>query len=105
MRQFPANHYVVLEGEAPSDVLVVLNKWLGEMNSQPLTERLFVYSTMESEETKDIRAELRGMSPTADWKPFRVWFLRPHGNGCFGYKMSVVSTSGDGKIGGWAGSI
>jgi len=44
----------VLEGEVPSDVLVILNKWLSKMNSQLLTERLFVYSTMESEDTKDI---------------------------------------------------
>jgi len=105
VRQFPTNHYVVLEGEVPSDVLVILNKWLSKMNSQLLTERLFVYSTMESEDTKDIFAEMREMSTTADWKPFRVWVLRPNGNGCFGYKMSVVSTSGDGKIGGWEGSI
>jgi hypothetical protein len=93
----------VLEGEVPSDVLVILNKWLSKMNSQLLTERLFVYSTMESEDTKDIFAEMREMSTTADWKPFRVWVLRPNGNGCFGYKMSVVSTSGDGMIGGWEG--
>ena len=78
MRQFPTNHYVVLEGEVPSDVLVILNKWLSKMNSQLLTERLFVYSTMESEDTKDIFAEMREMSTTTDWKPFRVWVLRPN---------------------------
>jgi len=105
VRQFPLNHYVVLEGEVPSDVLMVLNRWLGEMNSQLLTERLWVYSKIETEETLDIFAGLREMSPTADWKPFRVWFLRPHGNGCFGYKMSAVSSSADGRIGGWAGSF
>ena len=105
MRQFPLNHYVVLEGEVPSDVMVVLNKWLGEMNSQLLTERLWVYSKIESAEPLDIFAGLREISPTADWKPFRVWFLRPHGNGCFSYKMSAVSSSGDGSIGGWAGSF
>jgi hypothetical protein len=105
VRQFPLNHYVVLEGEVPSDVFVVLNKWLGEMNSKLLTEGLWVYSKIESEETLDIFAGLREMSPTADWKPFRLWFLHPHGNGCFGYKMSAVSGSADGTIGGWAGSF
>ena len=105
MRQLPLNHYVVLEGEVPSDVMEVLKKWLSEMNSQLLTERLWVYSKIESGERLDIFAGLREISPRADWKPFRVWFLRPHGNGCFAYKMSSVSTSGDGKIGSWAGSF
>ena len=84
---------------------MVLKKWLREMNSQLLTERLWLYSKIESEETLDIFAALREMSPTTDWKPFRVWLLRPHGNGCFAYKMSAVSSSGDGSIGGWAGSF
>jgi len=108
VRQFPLNHYVVLEGEVPSDVLVILNKWLGEMNSQRLTDRLWVYSKIESAEppkTLDIFAGLRELSPTAEWKPFRVWFLRPHGNGCFSYKMPAVSSFGDGSIGGSAGSF
>ena len=95
----------MLEGEVPSEVLMVLNEWLGEMNSQLLTERLWLYSKIESEETLDIFAALREMSPTADWKPFRVWLLSPHGNGCFAYKMSAVSSSGDGSIAGWAGSF
>jgi hypothetical protein len=105
MRQFPLNHYVVLDGEVPSDVLMVLSKWLGGMTSQRLTERLWIYSKIESEETFDIFAELRGMSPTSDWQPFRVWLLRPHGNGCFAYKMPAFFTSADGNIGGWGGSF
>ena len=103
MKQFPQNHYVVLEGEVPSDVMVVLDKWLGEMNSQLLTERLWVYSKIESPEPLEIFAGLRELSPTADWKPFRVWVLRPHGNGCFGFKMSSVAISGDGRIGSGGG--
>jgi hypothetical protein len=109
LRQFPLNHYVVLEGEVPSDVMVVLNKWLGEMNSQLLTERLWIYSKIESAEPLDnfagILEGLGELLPTEDWKPFRVWFLRPHGNGCFSYKMSTVSSSDDGGIGGGAGSF
>ena len=93
------NHYVVLEGDVVSDVMLVLDRWLVEMNSQRLTENIWVYSAIERQETLDIFARLGEISPTEEWKPFRILFLRPHGNGCFAYKMPSVSTSGNGAIG------
>jgi hypothetical protein len=97
--QGSANHYVVLEGDVASDVMLVLDAWLVKMNSQRLTENIWVYSAMDREGTLDIFARLREISPTNDWKPFRILFLWPHGNGCFAYKMPSISISGDGAIG------
>ena len=97
--QVSVNHYVVLEGDVASDVMSVVDEWLVEMNSQRLTENIWVYPAIEREGTLDIFARLREISPTNDWRPFRILFLRPHGNGCFAYKMPAASISGDGAIG------
>ena len=99
MTKFPLNHYVVLEGEVASDVWVVLSEWLTEMNSRQLTENTWVFSAIEAENMLDVLVRLREAPPTADWKPFRILFLRPHGNGCFAYKMPSASIAGDGTIG------
>ena len=90
---------MVLEGEVASDVWVVLIEWLTELKSQQLTENTWVYSAVKAENMSDILVRLGEASPTKDWKPFRILFLRPHGNACFAYKMPSASISGDGKIG------
>ena len=97
--QVSVNHYVVLEGHVASHVMPVLDEWLVEMNSQRLTENIWVYSAIERDGSLDIFTRLREISPTNDWKPFRILFLRPHGNGCFAYRMPSASISGDGAIG------
>ena len=99
MTQFPLNHYVVVEGEVASDVWVVLSEWLTQLRSQQLTENIWVYSAVEAEDMSDIVVRLGEASPTKAWTPFRILFLRPHGNACFAYKMPAASISGDGNIG------
>ena len=99
MTGFPLNHYVVLEGEVASDVWVLLSEWLTELNSQQLTESTWVYAAVEAEKRSDILVRLSETSPAKDWKPFRILFLRPHGNGCFAYKMPSASISDHGTIG------
>jgi len=89
----------VLEGEVASDVWVVLSEWLTELNSQQLTENIWVFSAIEAENSLEILVRLREAPRTTDWKPFRILFLRPHGNGCFAYKMPSASISEDGTIG------
>jgi hypothetical protein len=103
MTQLPVNHYVVFQGDVASEVSSVLNRWLNEISAQSLTEDIWVYSAIEDERTVDVFDRLRNMSPAKDWKPFRILFLRPHGNGCFAYKMPSASISGDGRLG--AGSF
>jgi hypothetical protein len=105
MKGYPLNHYVVLEGELPSDVSIVLNKWLNEIHSQQLTERVWVYSMLESGEHSGILGLLRAVSPNKGWKPFRLLFLHPHGNGYVSYQMPAVPTSGDGMIGSGGGGF
>ena len=99
MAKFPVNHYVVFQGEVAPEVSSLLNRWLREVNAQSLTEDIWVYSAIEQEGTLDIFDRLRNVSPNGTWKPFRILFLRPHGNGCFAYKMASTSVSGDGTIG------
>jgi hypothetical protein len=104
MTKFPVNNYVLVEGDVASEVLVMLDSWLAEMNAQRLTEKLWIYSAIESE-VLDILEQLRDLSPHNDWKPFRIMFLRPHGNGGFAYKMPLASMSGDGRIGSRGGAF
>jgi len=103
MTQPPVNHYVVFQGEVAPDILSVLSRWLDEISAQSLAEDIWVYSAIDGEGTVDVFDRLRNMSPGKDWKPFRILFLRPHGNGCFAYKMPSASISGDGRLG--AGSF
>ena len=104
MEQYPLNHYVILDGAAADDILRDLHRWLGELNAQALTDRVWVYSSVAgSDESmrrlREINERLGGLSPRADWQPFRILFLGPNGNGSFSYRMSAASVSGDGSIG------
>ncbi|MDQ3816436.1 MAG: hypothetical protein M3362_01945 [Acidobacteriota bacterium] len=106
LEQHHLNHYVVLDGPVAEDALRVIRQWLGEMNAQPLTERVWVYVADAGAEeamraSRELLRRLRGMTPGSDWVPFRVLFLWPKGNGSFSYGMPSVSASGDGSTGGW----
>ena len=104
--QAPLNHYVVLEGQVPPDFLVVLNRWLAEVNARRLTDNIWIYSAIESEDWSKLHVRLREMPPKTHWKPFRVLFLRPHGNACFSHRMATASIiSADGNIGTWGTSF
>ena len=100
LEQHKLNHYVILDGVVPQEVLLVLNQWLGELSAEPLTETAWVYSAsaggQESKErSRDTLERFQGLSPKDDWQPFRILFLRPRGNGSFSYLMPSVSTSKD----------
>jgi hypothetical protein len=103
--QFPLNHYVVLEGEVPQDFLVVLNKWLAEVNARRFTDNIWIHSAIESEDWSKLHVRLLDMPPKTHWKPFRVLFLRPHDNACFSHRMPTASISTDGNIGTWGTSF
>ena len=99
MTEVPVNHYVLCQGDVAREVESVLSHWLNDINAQSLTEDIWVYSATEGGRTADVFDRLRNISPAKDWKPFRILFLRPHGNACFAYKMPSVSVSGDGRLG------
>ncbi len=103
LKHYPLNHYVLLDDATSEEVVRILHQWLGELNAQPLTDRVWVYSAIsEPDETRrrsrDIHQRLDGLSPKADWRPFRVLFLGPNGNGSFSYRMAGIC--GGGSIGG-----
>ena len=102
------NHYVIIDGAVAEDALRIIRQWLGEMSAQPLTDSVWVYSaSIEAEESmrrsRELLQRLRGMSPGAEWEPFRLLFLGPKGNGSFSYRMPSASALGDseGGTGGW----
>jgi hypothetical protein len=100
LEQYKLNHYVILDGAVPQEVLLVLNQWLGELSAEPLTEKAWVYSAggggeESMERSRDTLERFQALSPTDDWQPFRILFLGPRGNGSFSYLMPSVSTSED----------